>query len=293
MAGCSMLRRVLLGAFACFVLLSLWGWMFFVATSRSHQPAWQDSRLIPMLSPEARRSLLTYMRKCDTDADCESPLGCFVKNSSPFHVCLDSTCETDQQCDEGFSCVPLKTASGKALVRICSLIGERKEGERCGVLPAVREDGCARGLLCQRRCGRPCRLDDPSTCPVGFFCSEGREGPASCLPTCKGRPCPEGFQCLPRGRGASVCARVQGDDCRKNPCPEKHACRVLEPPQRPWELRTECRRLCDDDFSCPEGSFCHEYECRKPCEPRAPEACGPGLTCGRYHPLEPWYCIPG
>jgi hypothetical protein len=35
-------------------------------------------------------------------------LGCFVKNSSPFHVCLDSTCETDQQCDEGFSCVPLK-----------------------------------------------------------------------------------------------------------------------------------------------------------------------------------------
>ncbi len=253
----------------------------------------QSENIIPMLPLEERRSRLTYMQHCQTDADCESPLGCFILGPSRKFLCLDSTCMTDQQCDEGFSCVPVKLASGKALLRICSLMGERTEGEQCMVLPLVREDGCARGLLCQGRCGRPCRLDDPSTCPDGFFCSEGREGPPSCLPTCKGRPCPEDLKCLKRGKGASVCGRVLGDDCRKTPCPKGQLCRMLEPPRRPWELRTECRQLCGKERPCPEGSFCLDYECRKSCDPQAAGSCGPGLTCGRHHPLDPWFCIAG
>jgi hypothetical protein len=288
-----MLRRVLLIALSCALLLLPCLWILSTFPLGTHKQAQQEENLIPMLSSDVRQSLLTYQRQCLTDADCESPLGCFIKNSSQFHLCLDSTCETDRQCDEGFSCVPLKTASGKATVRICSLVGERKEGERCRVLPAVPEDGCARGLFCQGRCGRPCRLDEPSSCPAGFFCSEGREGPPSCLPSCEGRPCPEGLTCLPRGKRTSICAQVLGPDCRKNPCPTGQVCRVLEPPQRPWEIRTECRSLCGKDSSCPEGTFCHLYECHKPCDPRAPEDCGPGLTCGRHHPLDPWYCIPG
>jgi hypothetical protein len=293
LAGRSRLRRVLLVTLVCtLLLLPLVGLLSVTLLRTTPRDRWSE-KLIPMLAPDVRQALRTYRRDCHTDADCEPPLGCLVKNSSPLHMCLDSTCETDRQCDEGFSCLPFKTVEGKAIVRTCALVGERKEGERCTVLPAVQHDGCEPGLLCQGRCGRPCRLDEPSTCPDGFFCSEGREGPPSCLPTCKGRPCPEGLKCLKRGSGASVCARVLGEDCRKNPCPEKHACRVLEPPQRPWELRTECRRFCDEDFSCPEGSFCLEYECRKSCDPQAAGSCGPGLTCGRHHPLDPWFCIAG
>ena len=288
-----MLRRILLVALASALLLLPLVWLMTIAIPWMNTQGRQSEKLIPMLSPDVRQSLLTYRRDCRTEADCEPPLGCLIKSFSPLHMCVDSTCETDAQCDEGFSCVPLKTTSGKAIVRTCSLVGERKQGERCRILPAVQHDGCERGLLCQGRCGPPCWMDDPSSCPSGFFCSESRSGPPSCLPTCQGRPCPEGLECLPRGKGVSVCARVQGEDCRKTPCPEKHVCRVLEPPQRPWELRTECRHLCDEDSPCPEGSFCLNYECRKPCDPQAAESCGPGRTCGRHHPLDPWYCIAG
>jgi hypothetical protein len=289
-----MLLRMLLVALACVFLLLPLVWLMSIAMpwTNNTQGQWSE-KLIPMLSPEVRQSLLTYRRDCRTDADCEPPLGCLIKSSSQLHTCLDSTCETDKQCDEGFSCAPLKTASGNAIVRTCALVGERKEGEQCGVLAAVQRDGCERGLLCQGRCGRPCRLDAPSSCPEGFFCSEGREGPPSCLPTCEGRSCPEGLECIQRGKGASVCARMHGDDCRKNPCPKMHRCRVIEPPQRPWELRTECMRICDKDSSCPAGSFCHAFVCRKPCDPLVPENCGQGFTCGRHYPGDPWYCIPG
>ena len=293
LAGRLMFRRVLLIASACVLLLSPLAWLFFKAKSRPHEPVPKGAELIPMLAPDVRQSLLTYQRRCKTDAECEAPLGCFIKSGSKLHMCLDSTCETDRQCDEGFSCVPLKTDSGRALVRICSLVGERREGERCRVLPTIREDACARGLLCQGRCGRPCRLDEPSSCPAGFFCSEGRRGPPSCLPTCEGLSCPEGLECLQRENRVSVCARMLGPDCQKSPCPEREICRVIEPPERPWELRTECRRRCDKDSSCPEGSICHLYECRKSCDPEVPDTCGPGLTCGHHHPLDPWYCIAG
>lgn len=277
----------------CFLLPLPLAGLLLVGKSWPSKPQHPFDNTLPMLSLEERKSRLTYQHDCDTDADCETPLGCFILGPSRRFLCLDSTCLTDQQCEEGFSCVPLKTASGKAMVRICSLVGKRKEGEICTVLSTVQEDACERGLLCQGRCGRPCRLDEPSSCPEGFLCSEGREGPPSCLPTCKGRPCPEGLQCLPRGKRASVCARVHGEDCRKNKCPPMHLCRMLEPPQRPWDLRTECTRVCDKDSSCPAGHFCLQYQCRKPCVPESPETCGPGLTCGRHHPLDPWYCIPG
>jgi hypothetical protein len=288
-----MLRRMLLVALACVFLLLPLVWLMSIAMLRASPQEGYAEKLLPMLPLNVQQLLPTYMRECQTDADCDPQLGCLVADGTSLQMCLDSTCETDKQCDDGFSCVPLKTVSGKSIVRTCALVGERKEGERCNVFPLVREDGCERGLLCQKRCGRPCRLDDPSTCPVGFFCSDGKEGPPSCLPTCEGRSCPEGLQCLKRGRGSSICARVHGEDCRMNPCPDKQLCRVLETPQRPWELRTECRRLCLKDFPCPVGDVCVDSECRKACEPQAPETCDTGLTCGRHHPLDPWYCIPG
>jgi len=42
--------------------------------------------LIPMLSPEQRRALLSYERDCRSDADCEPPLGCFRNEFSKYRV---------------------------------------------------------------------------------------------------------------------------------------------------------------------------------------------------------------
>ena len=270
-------------------------WLLYATFSGSITNPIRTPRLnvVPMLTPMERLSVLTYGRECRTDADCDPRLRCFFSMVTQDSYCVDSRCMTDAQCPEGFTCQTYTAENDKDLLKACTLVGDRKEGEECAKFTRKRQYGCARGLLCHYRCGRPCQLDDPSSCPGGFFCAEGRQGPPSCLPTCKGRPCPDGLKCISRGNGVSVCARMHGEDCRKVPCPEKHLCQLLEPPQRPWELRTECRRICDKDASCPAGYFCHDYGCRKPCEPQAPETCGPGLTCGQHYPDDPWYCMPG
>lgn len=288
--------RVLLGVLACVLIsLPMAGLLLMVMRQRD-VPVAREMGLVPLLSPDVRRSLLTYQRDCRSDTDCEPPLGCFMAGYSGLAYCTDSECMRDSDCSEGFACVSLKSSVGRALVRMCSLVGHRKEGEKCRVPAHSLEDACAPGLLCQWRCGRPCKVDESSSCPVGFFCSEGREGPPSCMPTCEGRSCPEGQQCIPRGaaeEGVSVCGRVEGPDCRRTPCAKGQYCKVFEVPQRPWEVRTECAQPCDKSSRCPEGTACLSHECRKPCEPEAPQTCGSGLTCGRHHPLEPWYCIPG
>jgi hypothetical protein len=257
-------------------------------------PGPRETNLIPMLPDDVRRAMQTYERVCNTDADCDSPLGCLRIESEWRSECTDSRCMEDKDCPDGFACLPVKTRSGKTLVRRCSLIGSRGEGEMCDVLARTLRLGCARGLLCQAGwCGQPCRLDAPSSCPAGFFCSEGTEAPPSCLPTCKGRSCPEGQQCLSLDGGASLCRQVQGLDCRKNPCPKDQVCRLISPPQRPWEVRTECRQECDMKTPCPEGTTCIRYECRETCDPQHPSTCGPGRTCGQYSPWDPWYCLGG
>lgn len=254
-----------------------------------------ETSLIPMLSLDARRGLPTYARSCNTEADCAPPLGCLFIESELRAECTDSRCMKDEDCPEEFSCVPVKTRSEKALVRRCALVGQRQEGESCEVLALTQHLGCARGLRCQEGwCGRPCELDDPSSCPTGFFCAEGHEGPPSCLPTCKGRPCPEGQRCLRASGGAAVCRQLEGPDCTKTPCPEGHQCKLLSPPQRPWELRTECRRSCDFQTPCPQGFVCYHFECRQECDPQGTSTCGPGQICGQRSPTDPgYYCLPG
>lgn len=289
-----MRRRILLVALPCILIpLPLVG-LILMAMSRQATPAPSETAVLPVLSLDVRRTLQTYERDCSSDADCDPPLGCFRIESELRSECTDSRCMEDKDCPEGFTCLAFKTRSGKALVRRCSLIGERKEGELCDPLATSLRLGCARGLLCQAGwCGRPCGTDDLSTCPTGFFCSEGREGPASCLPTCEGRSCPEGQQCTPDEGGASFCMRTIGPDCQHTRCPDDHVCRLMSPPQRPWEVRTECRQLCDKKSPCPEGTVCLRYECRRACDPREPSTCGPGLTCAHEYPSDPWYCMPG
>lgn len=288
--------RTPLGILSSFLVLLPMVGLLFVAMQPRDVPGAQDPNLLPLLSEDVRRSLLTYQRNCGGDADCEPPLGCFMAGHTGFSYCTDSECTQDTDCPEGFSCSVLRSIRSKFLVRMCSLVGHRKEGEECWVPARRLEDACERGLSCQWRCGRPCRLDDPSSCPAGFFCLDGREGPPSCMPTCEGRSCPEGQQCLPRGideDNISVCGRVEGPDCRKDACPQGQDCEVFEIPQRPWEVRTRCIQHCREGSDCPQGIPCIAAQCRQPCDPQGPSTCGPGLTCGRHFPSTPWYCIPG
>ncbi|WNG40922.1 hypothetical protein F0U61_49925 [Archangium violaceum] len=253
---------------------------------------------VPMLSHEERRSLLTYERDCDSNSDCEPPLQCFFSTRAMSRYCTDSRCVTDMQCPKGFVCRTQTTTTQGDPLRVCALVGERKEGEVCMAHSSTRDYACAEGLLCHARCGRPCKLDDPASCPEGFFCHEGSEDGPLCQPTCEGRSCPEGQQCVvrrpsPQGRQVSLCAKVYGQDCRQNPCPEGQFCRFYESPKHAETVWMECVPICDENTpSCPEGSVCHLSQCLQACTPENPSSCEPGFACHRKTAQEPWRCEP-
>jgi hypothetical protein len=288
----SMRWRTLMAALLGLLISLPLAWVLSIPLLGTEPSRPQGLPVLPMLSLEERLRLLTYERDCETNADCDPPLGCFFNMRSQRTYCTDSVCATDRQCPKDFVCRTLKTKGGKSLVRVCSLSGEREEGELCAPLPSTREYGCGKGLLCKGRCGRPCRLEDPTSCPEGSFCEDGPDGP-SCLPTCEGRSCPEGQRCLSRGGRVSICATVHGQDCRRSPCPQGEVCMVYDYPQPRDEVWMECLRGCGDkeDPPCPEGAICHLYQCHKACTPGDPSVCGPGFTCGsRDH--APWTCVP-
>lgn len=248
--------------------------------------------LVPMLTSGERQSLHSYKQECETDTDCEPPLRCFYNMLAQSRLCTDSACLTDHDCPEGFACQTEVTKSGKELLHVCSVVGVRKEGEGCLMLPREREDGCKQGLLCRGYCGRPCRLDDASTCPGGYFCKDDPAGP-SCQPTCEGRSCPEGQRCVSRGSHVSVCATVHGRDCQMDACPQEQVCSIYDYPDHPRELWMDCLSSCGTpgDGVCPEGTVCYLYRCRQSCTPEDSSACGTGFSCG-HRAGEPWTCVP-
>jgi hypothetical protein len=259
----------------------------------------RDKTLVPMLSPEERRGLLTYGRHCDTNADCEAPLQCFFNTRLMSRYCSDSKCMTDVQCPEGFVCRTQTTTGNGDALRVCSLTGVRREGEACLVNTDSTDYACEKGLLCQGRCGRPCNMSAPTSCPEGFFCHAGSEDGPSCLPTCEGRGCPEGQQCVVRdkprlqGRQVSRCARVYGHDCRQHPCAQGQKCVLDDNPRVPDAVWMECLSTCGEGAPpCPEGTVCHQYRCHTSCEPEEPSSCAPGFTCHRKTAREPWRCVP-
>jgi hypothetical protein len=253
------------------------------------------AKVAPMLAPSERQGLMTYERACGGHRDCEPPLGCFFNTRSRWMYCTDSRCMTDQQCSEEMACLTQKTQGGGPPIRYCTLVGLRKEGEACAEMPPSQAYACQRGLFCQEgRCGRPCQLDSPESCPEGFFCREGLNGP-SCLPTCEGRACPDGQECVRLEMGMSVCAEVHGQNCQRTPCsPGAHKCSVWDPPDHPSEVWMTCLIRCGEKNtpSCPEGFVCEMNYCRKSCDPAVPNACGPHYKCYRYSERYAWTCDP-
>lgn len=251
--------------------------------------------LSPMLSWEARRQLLTYHRFCQKSDDCEPPQGCLHYWRLVHPHCTDSECRSDADCREGEACQVLETEGHGPRVRLCVAQGVRREGEQCMDLPQDGKEACAPQLRCSAGwCGRPCHLDAPTSCPEGFFCGDGGEGPV-CLPTCEARGCPEGQKCLRfntvGGRPVSSCVRVHGPDCQRSPCQDGQECNELDVPEYPGEAWMECRVNCEHDPSiCPEGLRCHRYYCRQPCDPHVPGVCGPDRTCIQFDDGEPFFC---
>jgi len=287
--------RTLPAVLLCLFLLFPLAWAVHVAMfgGMLRPPPDAKAAPAPVLSPDARRSLMTYERPCVKSEECEPPLGCFFNTRARRMYCTDSRCMTDQQCSEGMLCLTQRTQGKGPPIRYCSLEGTRTEGEPCLEMPPSHEAGCLRGLFCQeRRCGRPCRLGEPTNCPAGFFCREGLNGP-SCLPTCEGRSCPEGQECVRLKQGMSACAQVHGQNCQRTPCPEQQTCSVWDPFSHPGEVWMTCLLRCGEESGspCPDGFVCKTDYCRKSCDPTLPGDCGPRYRCERYR-TEPWSCTP-
>jgi hypothetical protein len=268
----------------------------------AQQSAWRQRAPVgisPVLSREERLQRVTYQRSCRKSADCEPPLGCLKYPQLSEFFCTDSQCITDAQCEEGKSCQAFITEGDGPRVRACITQGVRHEGEECSPLPDNREQACAPGLRClEGWCGRPCRLDAAEGCPEGFFCADDVAGPV-CLPTCEGRDCPEGQQCVrfptrKVSQPVTACRQVHGTNCRQSPCAEGQRCIVNHVPDRPHEVWMACMQRCGhgDEPACPDGLICVRPYCRQPCEPQVPGACGPAMRCEQLRPDERWVCRP-
>ncbi len=257
------------------------------------QPEGQETRAVsPILTLDERRVLLTLERFCRTTQDCEEPLGC-VPLPSGEALCMSSDCQTNMQCAEGFTCKALPSRGQGPLVRLCIVNGMVEEGAPCVPSYTFKHDVvCRPGLLCNGYCGRPCRLGEPESCPEGTFCMDGGEGPA-CMPTCEGSVCGEGQRCVRFGKSLSVCARIRGEDCQSQPCPEGTRCSVSTLPRRPGEIQMECARDCGEGHPpCPTGTVCEHGDCRRPCTPGDVNACGPREACARHLRSNRYLCSP-
>lgn len=260
---------------------------------RGPRPIAASIKTIPMLSREQRRTLLTYERSCEKPGDCQSPLTCFMETRSGDYFCADSRCMQDKDCSTGFACRAFPAAEEGTVVNRCSPVGIRQEGEPCDVYPDTQQRGCAPGLLCEQGwCGRPCALNDPSSCPRNFFCEQGLNGP-TCLPTCEGRSCAEGEPCVSFGGKVSICTKLHGQDCERTRCASGQVCStegISDPGDAVWRT---CRTLCDPlPHTCSEGSVCLIFRCRPSCDPQGPDVCGPDRHCARRWPTDPWTCLP-
>jgi hypothetical protein len=238
----------------------------------------------PFLALDQARGLPTYGRDCLRPEDCDPLLGCLeLVGTTGRGICLNTECETDSHCGLGEYCRTLRAMGDGPPVRRCDHPdGERAEGELCAVGLSYEQGRCATGLLCNRGwCGRPCNLQETSSCSEGFFCQQGLDG-SSCVPTCESRGCPDGLQCAREAGGIAVCARVRGSDCPDASCPTGSRCTFTNRrlTQTGLSLRMECIAPCGEKLpACPSGRICVADRCLRTCDPQGPDTCYPEERC--------------
>lgn len=231
---------------------------------------------IEVRPPASSSRIRPRMGNCRDDADC--PRGQFCAFDIFDHVaCSGHECARDEECRTGFVCRMTWNRTGGRGPRRCILAGKRKEGERCVDLPQSTSEACEPELRCnQLFCGRPCRIDDPSTCPAGYACRKGVDG-ASCLPSCQEGDCPFGETCV-SFRTFSFCAVVTGENCQERPCPAGQECRRVFA-GRSKEMAMGCFFPCDDEKSCPKDLICHFGMCEPRCHMSLDTPCPPATKC--------------
>jgi hypothetical protein len=263
----AILLAVLLGGLGIAGAIAWWRW-----TARPRRPE------APLLTPLQAKALATFEKRCTRLADCEEPLTCVYDFWQNKHLCLASECRTDADCPTGLACraVPSKGPD----VLLCFIEGDLDEGERCKRAPRRRATACARGLICNEYCGRPCELDDETGCPEHSVCMQGLNGP-SCVPSCRNKSCPPGTECIRIEGEMSVCTRPSGTNCQKTPCPDEQSCQV-DFGDLPEAVRMWCATECRDTGSCPTGSICFDGTCRRECSPEVKDACPDGYVCAWF-----------
>jgi hypothetical protein len=232
----------------------------------------------PLLTPAQTKALATYLQPCTRTQDCEEPLSCVYDLWQNKHLCLASECRNDSDCPTGLACRVTPT-NGPA-VRLCIIEGDRREGEPCDMFSRKRATSCARGLLCEQFCGRPCSLGDASSCPEHSVCAEGWNGP-SCVPSCTNLSCPTGTECVKTYGEMSVCTRAVGTNCQKTPCPKGQSCEVRLT-HLPDAVGMSCETPCQDTSACSTGSICLYGFCRRECSPKDERGCPEGQSCTWY-----------
>ena len=237
-------------------------------------------RFIPWVTPGETRDMRTLRQPCQDDAQCDPGLVCFNDPIAKQRRCASTSCDSDDWCAPYGVCRAVPLPGRRVALRKCVVEGTREEGEQCLRLPTLpqRDWACGKGLVCAGAgwCGRRCIPGREGTCPEGCFCARGDpEGPV-CQPTCEGRTCPEGQECVRREGGVSVCALVQGRPCHTQPCTGSQVCETYTLTAFVGEGWRRCVQPCGQDGAgeCPKGFRCHQGRCRRPCVVAQPNACG-------------------
>lgn len=243
----------------------------------------------PLLSEREMERLPSFARPCTTREECEPPLECVDDPRMRLFRCLGQECWSDAQCKPGYLCRSVPALGEGRSVRLCLLEGIRSEGERCEEFPVRAEEACRPGLSCKFwYCGRPCRPDEPSSCPRGQACVSTLGSP-SCVPSCQKTGCPAGKHCVRLTGEFSVCATLEGPDCEENPCPEGRECVTSVETSRAPVMRRTCEQPCDGQRFCPPGFTCLAGNCKQTCDPKKPEDCGSEETCNLSRYIPPTY----
>src|SRR5512145_1871792 len=76
----------------------------------SHQMKRGRKSSAPVLTRRDLSRLVTFKHPCDVDKEvCEDPLVCAFDDRRGGYLCLASECETDLQCEPGFSCIAVRS----------------------------------------------------------------------------------------------------------------------------------------------------------------------------------------
>ena len=288
-----MKRRVALALAVALALPVPLVWLTRLATGPKAPP---EPGVALILGKEERWKHPSFNQPCQHSSDCQSPLACLRRAPAGHGRCMDSECATDMDCEEGTWCRTFPSQGGGVSIRACdTLHGERGEGEPCAERFNSKQRTCRHDLRCNGGwCGRPCELDESTSCPEGFFCRPGLDGP-SCVPTCEGRACPEGLRCVRQTGGVSVCAQLDGEDCWSTPCSEGLGCATLDSRVNQGRTRVsmECVRACGPEQPpCTPGFHCVENACRRTCGEAASAPCREDEACFQWPDMDVRLCWP-